>query len=110
MSARVRADGSQKEAVGRRFAQNALALRRRAGFSQDEAGERSDLHRTQISLLERGLRVPQLDTILQLAGGIEAEPCELVEGMAWDLDRSRPWGPEKRGVLKVKIGQRWKEV
>ncbi|MCW2981295.1 MAG: hypothetical protein JWO14_3022 [Solirubrobacterales bacterium] len=74
-----------------RFARNAVELRRRAGLSQVDAGLRAGLHRTEISLLERRLRMPQLDTVLRLAGGIEADPRELLEGLAWDLDRGRLW-------------------
>jgi transcriptional regulator with XRE-family HTH domain len=74
-----------------RFARNAIELRRRTGLSQLDAGLRAGLHRTEVSMLERRLRMPQLDTVLRIAGGIEADPRELVEGLAWDLDRGRLW-------------------
>jgi transcriptional regulator with XRE-family HTH domain len=74
-----------------RFADNAVELRRRSGLSQADAGLRAGLHRTELSMLERRLRMPRLDTILRIAGGIEAEPWELVEGVAWELDRGRLW-------------------
>jgi transcriptional regulator with XRE-family HTH domain len=74
-----------------RFARNAIELRRRAGLSQLDAGVRAGLHRTEVSMLERRLRMPRLDTILQIAGGIDADPRELVEGLTWDLDRGRLW-------------------
>lgn len=41
------------------------------------------LHRTELSLLERGGRTPRLDTLLALAAAIEAPPRELVTGMRW---------------------------
>lgn len=110
MSSGPRSDRSQKQAAVRRFSRNVASLRRRAGFAQDEAVARAGLHRTQISLLERGLRVSRLDTIVQLAGALDAEPCELLKGMAWRLDCSRYWGPEKAGNLELKIGPRWEEV
>ena len=72
-----------------RFARNAIELRRRADLSQQDAGMRAGLHRTEISSLERALRMPRLDTVLRVAGGIEAEPWELLEGLSWDLDRGR---------------------
>jgi transcriptional regulator with XRE-family HTH domain len=74
-----------------RFAENAVELRRRAGLSQADAGLRAGLHRTEISMLERRLRMPRLDTLLRVAGGVEAEPWELLEGLAWDLDPGRLW-------------------
>ena len=51
-----------------RFARNAVELRRRAGLSQLDAGLRAGLHRTEVSMLERRLRMPQLDTVLRIAG------------------------------------------
>jgi transcriptional regulator with XRE-family HTH domain len=80
-----------------RFADNAVELRRRAGLSQADAGLRAGLHRTELSMLERRLRMPRLDTVLRIAGGIEAGPWELLEGLAWDLDRGRLW--EERSDL-----------
>jgi len=71
--------------LNRRFAENLLLLRRRSDLSQQRTAERSGLHLGEISLLERGLRLPQLDTIVKLAGGIEVEPCELLAGMSWRL-------------------------
>jgi transcriptional regulator with XRE-family HTH domain len=67
----------------RRFGENLIRLRSRGDFSQEEVGKRAGLHRTEISLLERGLRLPRLDTIVRLAGAVEAEPCELLTGMAY---------------------------
>lgn len=74
-----------------RFADNAVELRRKAGLSQADAGLRAGLHRTEIGMLERRLRMPRLDTLLRIAGAVEAEPWELLEGLAWDLDRGRLW-------------------
>jgi transcriptional regulator with XRE-family HTH domain len=74
-----------------RFAENAVELRRRVGLSQADAGLRAGLHRTEIGMLERRLRMPRLDTLLRVAGAVEAEPWELLEGLAWDLDRGRLW-------------------
>ena len=71
----------------RRFAENLVLLRHRVDLSQQKTAERSGLHRTEISLLERGLRLPQLDTIVRLGGAVEVEPCELLVGMAWRLPR-----------------------
>jgi transcriptional regulator with XRE-family HTH domain len=74
-----------------RFACNAIELRRRTGLSQLDTGLRAGLHRTEVSMLERRLRMPRLETVLRLAGAVEAESAELLEGLAWDLDRGRLW-------------------
>ncbi|MBK5218692.1 MAG: helix-turn-helix transcriptional regulator [Thermoleophilia bacterium] len=97
--------------VGRRFAENAVSLRRRSELSQAEAAERSGLHRTEISLLERALRLPQLDTIIQLAGAVEVEPCDLLDGMAWNVNRGRLHGSgAPPGSFEVRVGSRWVEA
>ncbi|MFN8217550.1 MAG: helix-turn-helix transcriptional regulator [Solirubrobacterales bacterium] len=66
-----------------RFAANLRRARTKAGISQEELGHRCDLHRTEISLLERAGREPRLATILKLAGSLETTPAELCSGMAW---------------------------
>jgi transcriptional regulator with XRE-family HTH domain len=57
--------------------------RRRAYLSQEELSHLLDLHRTEIGELERGLRIPRLDTILKLSAGVEASPCDLIAGLRW---------------------------
>ncbi len=71
--------------IARRFGENLILARGCLDLGQDETAERSGLHRTQISLLERGLRQPRVDTIVRLAGAVEVKPCELLAGMAWNL-------------------------
>jgi len=67
------------EYFGRRLRQR----RRQAFMSQVELARLLDLHRTEIGALERGRRIPRLDTILKLAAGVEASPCELIAGLRW---------------------------
>jgi transcriptional regulator with XRE-family HTH domain len=81
---------TEAAAIKWRFAENLIALRRRANLSQEQTAERAELHVTEVSLLERGLRLPRLDTIVKLGGAIEVEPCELLAGMAWRLPVGRP--------------------
>jgi transcriptional regulator with XRE-family HTH domain len=66
-----------------RFAANLRRARTKVGISQEELGDRCDLHRTEISLLERAGREPRLATILKLAGSLETTPAELCDGMSW---------------------------
>lgn len=68
----------------RRFAANLRGARRRAGISQEELGFRAGLHRTEIGLLERGARVPRIDTAVKLAAGLGLRiECPLLEGISW---------------------------
>ena len=50
-----------------RFAVNLRRARQDAGISQEELAERCELHRTEVSLLERGGREPRLGTMIKLA-------------------------------------------
>lgn len=70
-----------------RFAVNLRRARVRAKISQEELGDRCDLHRTEISLLERAGREPRLGTIVKLAGALETTVAELSDGIAWAPSR-----------------------
>jgi transcriptional regulator with XRE-family HTH domain len=50
---------------------NLKELREHAGLSQERLAELADLDRTEVSLLERGKRMPRLDTIVALARGLD---------------------------------------
>lgn len=56
-------------ALRRRFGDNLIVQRGRMDLSQADVSLRSGVHLTEISLLERGLRLPRLDTVVRLAGG-----------------------------------------
>jgi transcriptional regulator with XRE-family HTH domain len=66
-----------------RFGKNLVRCRKRAGLSQEEVGVRASLHRTEVGMLERGIRLPRIDTLVKLAGAIEVEPAELLDGLDW---------------------------
>jgi transcriptional regulator with XRE-family HTH domain len=70
-------------ALDRSFGPNLRRHRRAAGYTQEELADRAGLHRTQISLLERGLRNPGLLVLARLAGALEVEPNALFEGISW---------------------------
>lgn len=72
-----------------RFAVNLQKARRKAGITQQELGDRCDLHRTEISLLERGGREPRLGTIVKLAGALGVPPESLCTGVRWDVRGQR---------------------
>lgn len=66
-----------------RFAINLRKARTEAGISQEELGYVCDLHRTEVSLLERAGREPRLATIVKLAGALHTTPGTLCEGISW---------------------------
>jgi transcriptional regulator with XRE-family HTH domain len=44
----------------------------------------AEVHRTQISELLRARQVPRLPTLIRLAGALEIEPSELLEGIHFE--------------------------
>jgi transcriptional regulator with XRE-family HTH domain len=73
--------------LAERFAANVVWFRHEAGLTQQDLADRVGMNRTALSALERGLRVPRLDTILKLVAGLEVENCDLVAGLWWDPPR-----------------------
>lgn len=71
------------ESVRKQFAENLRSQRDRAGLSQEALADICDLHRTEISLLERCKRSPRLETIVILARGLGlGSAAELLDGIA----------------------------
>jgi transcriptional regulator with XRE-family HTH domain len=54
------------------------SFRRAAKLSQEELAHRSNLHRTYVSQLERGLKSPSLNAITALAKALDAKAYALV--------------------------------
>jgi transcriptional regulator with XRE-family HTH domain len=71
----------------RRFAENLLRYRKAADLSQDLLADLAAIHRTEISQLERGLRIPRADTLVKLCVSLEVDPNELLEGIGWKPPR-----------------------
>jgi transcriptional regulator with XRE-family HTH domain len=70
------------EAVRKQFAINLRHHRNRVGLSQEALAAICDLHRTEISLLERCKRSPRLETIVILARGLGLSSAgELLKGI-----------------------------
>jgi transcriptional regulator with XRE-family HTH domain len=72
-----------------RFAINLRKARRKRGISQEALASLCDLHRTEISLLERGGREPRLGTIVKLASALHTTPEELCSGIRWNTKASK---------------------
>lgn len=74
-----RVDREAAERIGR----NVFLARRRAGFSQEELGALAGLHRTEVGMVEKGERLPRVDTLLKLAFSLAVPVGELVAGIEW---------------------------
>lgn len=83
------ADKAKRLRPRHRFAVNLRKVRRAAGITQQELGDRCDLHRTEISLLERGGREPRLGTIVKLSSALGVAPESLCVGVTWDVRGQR---------------------
>lgn len=70
--------------VAKQFGANLAYCRKRVGISQEELSFRASLHRTQVGTLERGERVPRIDTLIKLAGSLDVTPAELLDGLGWE--------------------------
>ncbi|MBS1864003.1 MAG: helix-turn-helix transcriptional regulator [Actinobacteria bacterium] len=91
--------------VAGRFGENLRRVRRREDLSQEELTRRAGLHRTEIGLLERGERVPGIDTLVRLADSMEVPPGALLDGIYWIP------APEAAGAFAFGLGSagRWAE-
>jgi transcriptional regulator with XRE-family HTH domain len=75
--------------IAGRFGANVAGARQRADLSQEELGVRASLHRTEISCVERGMRVIRIDTLVKLAGGLGVDPGVLLAGISWQPGETR---------------------
>jgi transcriptional regulator with XRE-family HTH domain len=58
------------------------------GISQEELGFRSNLDRTYISGIERGIRNPSLTALVCLAGGLGITVSELLDRLEFEASRT----------------------
>lgn len=87
--------------VAKQFGANLARIRKRADMSQEEVSFRASVHRTEVSQLERGLRVARVDTVAKLAAALEVDPGEFFEGIDWqpgDIRRGQ-FKPDPAGTL-----------
>lgn len=86
--------GKKLNGVAAQFGRNLAAARRAAAQSQEETAVGAGLHRTEIGLLERGERMPRIDTMAKLAGALGVPPSDLLAGIRWNPGALSPGGFE----------------
>lgn len=69
--------------VEQQFGENLVRLRKAAGLSQEELAFEAELHRTEVGMLERGVRMARIDTLAKLAGALRVAPDALMAGIVW---------------------------
>ena len=80
----VDAPSTNREAAAgarKRLGANVREHRRRRGLTQDGLARASRLHRTEISLLERGGREARLSTIVRIARALDVPAAALLDGV-----------------------------
>lgn len=81
-------------AVRKAFGMVIRKLRRDAGLSQEAFGEVAGLHRTYVSMVERGIKTPTVVTLVDLAGALGMGTADLMglfdDELAAATDRQRP--------------------
>jgi transcriptional regulator with XRE-family HTH domain len=86
MAGRKRKDQTDPKALidlERSFGRNLRGIRKERGYSQEALAFRAEVHRTEVSLLERGKRDPGVNMTLRLAGALGVDPGELLAGAAF---------------------------
>lgn len=75
--------------IAEQFGNNLARCRKVVDLSQEELAVRASLHRTEISQLERGLRVARIDTLVKLARSLDVSTEELLVGIDWSPGETR---------------------
>lgn len=83
-------DGALRRVRRRHRRPEDQADRRGQELSQEALADYAEIHRTQISLIEHGQRLPRIDTMIRLAGGLLVPPRELLDGILWEPRGHRP--------------------
>lgn len=83
-----------------RLGRNVFMARRRAGFSQEALGSLASLHRTEVGMVEKGERLPRVDTLIKLASALGVGAGELLEGVDWVVP-----APTRPGCFVVSPGR-----
>ena len=79
---------TDSKSVQKAFGEALREVRSGRGLSQQDLALESELDRTYISLLERGLRQPTITTLIALADALDVDPTILVKRTTLLLNKS----------------------
>ncbi|MFA5140818.1 MAG: helix-turn-helix transcriptional regulator [Elusimicrobiota bacterium] len=77
--------------IGYALGRSVRAQRRRLGLTQEELGEKADVHWTFIGHIERGRKLPSLRVLTNIAGALGTTPAQLLCGVAARAPRAESW-------------------
>jgi transcriptional regulator with XRE-family HTH domain len=83
------------EDIARLLADQVKAVRKQRGMSQEDLCYAACLHRTEVGMIERGVRLPRIDTLIKIAGALGVGVGDLVDHLTW-----HPPGP-RSGTFTV---------
>ena len=86
--------------VAARLGRNVFMARRRACFSQEAFADLASLHRTEVGMVEKGGRLPRVDTLIKLASALGVGAGKLLEGVDWVVP-----APTRPGSFVVSSGR-----
>ena len=87
--------------VAKAFGMTLQRCRHKAELSQELLAEKAGIDRTYVSLLERGLRTPTLQTIVEIAKALQVSPVDLVSATMEETNETRRRDPNLRGRRRV---------
>jgi transcriptional regulator with XRE-family HTH domain len=73
----------EADAVRNTFSQTLRRVREMRKLSQEDLAQLTEMHRTEISALERGKREPRLQTLIKLSAALETPLNEFFTGIEW---------------------------
>jgi transcriptional regulator with XRE-family HTH domain len=78
--------------VARRFGENVERERKKKKprLTQERLAEQASIDRTHVSQVEAGKRSVRLETLVKLAGALDVEPAELLDGLRWVPPTTKP--------------------
>jgi transcriptional regulator with XRE-family HTH domain len=82
-------DATQKQVAGI-VGPRIRRIRRGLDMSQEALADNAEMHRTEMTGIEWGERLPRVDSLIKLAGGLGISPCVLIDGIVWEVRGSRP--------------------
>ncbi|MGD9735216.1 MAG: helix-turn-helix domain-containing protein [Solirubrobacterales bacterium] len=84
--------------MAEQFGRNLRRWRLKRDLSGEQVSQLADIDRSAVWLIEKGKRLPDLETLIKLAGALGIEPDELLRGIGFRAAKGqRPAGLYIRG-------------
>lgn len=96
----------ERRAVCGRFSQNLRRIRLERELSQEDMARLCDIHRTEVSALERGRREPRISILVKLSSVLDVPIEDLLEGIGWTPTDLPAAAPGRFRVLPVDKGSK----